>query len=1156
MNAGIKGSMSGRQLRGILSSLAKPASDAAAAIMNDLGLSLTHTDGSMKNLNEVMVDLREGFGQLDEAQQIQAATTLVGRESMAGLLSIVNASEDDFKNLTKEIYNSNNAASDMRDIMDDTLHGSFELFMSQVEGVGLKFAEVLVPSVKEGLNTLSDLMEKITNLDSDTMSMIVTAGKATLVSGILFKMLGSGVGVVAKLMDKNNLLNQSIGKMAGAFGVSKLAMGGMLGAAALLVPAIIGVVDWVSKADDRLAEHNKNLTDSVVKSRDEIKETDELIKQYEETSEKLKVLPPDSTEYEEQKGRLIELQKRLMEVLPESAKLFDEEGNAIGDATEALKEMNKEKAKKVRNESMSFFTDKRNKIDELPDKLKDYERTVKAVKNLNAEMDELSKLNPDDLVGEGANRGKVKDKLNGKKHNLNKATEKLQEYETFFDQIQTHAEVLRESGEPIPKWIQNTLNESKKLGESMKYLDEYEGKVDEFAVHISQKTIDDLKLDDNMRMVIENMESSLESGSLSMEDFNRSIQLYLGQQSLDFGGLTSEVDNAMQLFMLQLSKGEISMDQFKNATSVMSMLSSEQFRNLDDASRTHMTNLLTELGNGNIGVDEFAMNLISELTNGEIQLQSLAGISTEKIGELTNNFLTGKMSAQELGLAFEILAQDATADISWLTNGATGKLNELYAKFQEGGMSANELKRSIGEAMGWSESQIARFVNNSDPKLDALISDFVNGKIKADELAKGINNLPSVKDIQINVNETRILTEKYRVDTSFSNKPSIMLPKKASLDMSESTPIPFNQSRERTVQAENTVNVEESTNYNVSRSTPTPYSPISSNDNDKLRATTKKKEYSFSNYDSSAYKDKEQSEEDLQRKREQLENDANSAIEKSRNELYRALKNKIEKQKADELSLYDAKIAKIKEEIELLQDDTEEKTKNLEKMREELALWEEQAKTDNYAKVQADKLKEQIADIEKELKLKDLQNQIADIEKEKEKVEKDYEVKLSDEFLYNEANQMILRGNMDEMLNLIKEFNPNFSEIGMLFGKTLAQAIKEGLTEGLDGFNYLKQNGYTGSSSRSGYSLNSDSGVSTYSDIMPMNDFLPNFSSFSNIKGLGGSKTENKTISVVNHIKIDGSKTNEPIGKKIGDNISSVIFNEARRNGYNRVLSR
>lgn len=1138
----------------MLSSLAKPASDAAKAIMNDLGLSLTNTDGSMKSLNEVMLDLREGFGKLDEAQQIQAATTLVGRESMAGLLSIVNASEDDFKKLTEEIYNSNGAASEMRDIMDDTLHGSFELFMSQVEGVGLKFAEVLVPSVKEGLNTLSDLMEKITNLDSDTMSMIVTAGKATLVSGVLFKILGSGVGVVAKLMDKNNLLNQSIGKMAGAFGVSKLAMGGMLGVAALLVPAIIGVVDWVSKADDRLAEHNKNLTDSVVKSRDEIKETDELIKQYEETSEKLKTLPPDSTEYEEQKGRLIELQQRLMEVLPESSKLFDEEGNAINDTTEALKEMNKEKAKKVRNESMSFFTDKRNKIDELPNKLKDYERTVKVVKDLNAEMDELSKLNPDDLVGEGVNRGKVKDKLNGKKHNLNKATEKLQEYETFFDQINTHAEVLRESGQPIPKWIQDTLNESRKLGESMKYLDEYEGKVDEFAVHISQKTIDDLKLDDDMRMVIENMESSLKTGSLSMEDFNKSIQLYLGQQSLDFGGLTSEVDNAMQLFMLQLSKGEISMDQFKNATSIMSMLSSEQFRNLDDASRTHMTNLLTELGNGNIGVDEFAINLISELTNGEVKLQSLAGVSTEKIGELVNNFLSGKMSAQELGLAFDMLAQDATADISWLTNGAIGKLSELYGKFQEGGMSANELKRKIGEAMGWSESEISSFVNNSNPRIQEAINKFISGKSSAQEFARAINGIPDVKKVRVEYEELIKKRVTMYDPQGYSPMNGKVTPSKASLDIPDETPIPYSLNKERTVQAENKVNVEENTSYSVTRNTPTPYKTTEVND--KLRATTRKKEYSFSNYDSSAYKDKEQSEEDLQRKREQLENDANSAIEKSRNELYRALKNKIEKQKADELSLYDAKIAKIKEEIELLQDDTEEKTKNLEKMREELALWEKQAKTDNYAKVQADKLKEQIADIEKELKLKDLQNQIADIEKEKEKVEKDYEVKLSDEFLYNEANQMILRGNMDEMLNLIKSFNPDFSDIGMLFGKTLAQAIKEGLKEGLDGFNYLKQNGYTGSSSRSGYLLSSDSEINTYSDIMPINDFLPNFSSFSNIKGLGSSKTENKTISVVNHIKIDGSKTNEPIGQKIGSDISSVIFNEARRNGYNRTLSR
>lgn len=841
-NAGVKGSMSGRQLRGILSSLAKPASDAAKAIMNDLGLSLTNTDGSMKSLMDVMGDLREGFGKLDEAQQITAATTLVGRESMAGLLSIVNASDEDFNKLAEAIYNSNGAAAEMRDIMDDTLHGKWELFMSQVEGVGLKFAEVLVPSVENGLTTLSNFMEGVSKLDSSTLEMIVTIGKAAIASGVLFKVFGKGTSVLASILSGNNNLIKSFTTLGSKIGLSTLAMGGVFGAVAIGVPVLIGAIDWISKADDRLAAHNKNLTDSVVKSRDEIKETDELIKQYEETSEKLKILPPDSKEYEEQKGRLIELQKRLMELLPESSKLFDEEGNAIGDATEALKEMNKEKAKKVRNESMSFFTDKKNKFEELPNKLKDYERTVKVVKDLNAEMDELSKLNPDDIVGEGANAGKVKDKLMGNKHNLNKATEKLQEYETFFDQIKTHAEVLKESGEPIPKWIQDTLNESRKLGESMKYLDEYEGKVDEFTVNISKKTIEDLKLDDNMRMVIENMESSLKSGSLTAEDFNRSIQMYLGQQSLDFGGLTSEVDNAMQLFMLQLSKGEISMDQFKNATSVMSLLSSEQFRNLDDASRTHMANLLTEFSKGNLSIDDFTSNLVSKLTDGEIQLQNLAGISTQTISELTGNFLSGKMSAQELGLAFEILAQDATADITWLTNGAIGKLNELYGKFQEGGMSANELKRKIAEAMGMSESQIARFVNNSDPKLDALISDFISGKAKADELARGINALPSVKDIKINITEKKTVTEIARSYRNFGedNKQSVMLPKNTPFNLPEDNSVAYNLSRERTVQADNTVNVEESTNYVVKRNTPTPYNPIEIA-TDKARATAKKR---------------------------------------------------------------------------------------------------------------------------------------------------------------------------------------------------------------------------------------------------------------------------------------------------------------------------
>ena len=68
--------------------------------MDRLGVSLTNSDGSMKNLYNVMLDLREGFNGLSEAEAAELASSLAGQEAMSGLLAIVNASDDDFKKLS------------------------------------------------------------------------------------------------------------------------------------------------------------------------------------------------------------------------------------------------------------------------------------------------------------------------------------------------------------------------------------------------------------------------------------------------------------------------------------------------------------------------------------------------------------------------------------------------------------------------------------------------------------------------------------------------------------------------------------------------------------------------------------------------------------------------------------------------------------------------------------------------------------------------------------------------------------------------------------------------------------------------------------------------------------------------------------------------
>ncbi len=161
-NAGIKGSQAGTALRSTLSRLAKPPKEAAEA-MDALHLSVTNSDGSFKSFSQIISEIRDKFGKLDDSQKTMYASMLGGQEAMSGLLAIVNASDSDFNKLTEAINASAGSAEKMANIKLDNLQGQITLLKSSLEGLGVAIYESnnttltgAVELVKEYVNQLTD----------------------------------------------------------------------------------------------------------------------------------------------------------------------------------------------------------------------------------------------------------------------------------------------------------------------------------------------------------------------------------------------------------------------------------------------------------------------------------------------------------------------------------------------------------------------------------------------------------------------------------------------------------------------------------------------------------------------------------------------------------------------------------------------------------------------------------------------------------------------------------------------------------------------------------------------------------------------------------------------------------------------------------------
>lgn len=161
-NNGIKASQAGTSLRSLLTNLTHPVGQAADAI-EELDISITNADGSVKPLSQTLQELRSKFSALSEAERAQYAAMLAGQEGMSGLLAIVNASEQDFASLTDQINNSSGAAEKMADIMMDNLAGKFELFTGSLDSMKLSLGEKFKPYLIEALDWLTNKVPDVEN---------------------------------------------------------------------------------------------------------------------------------------------------------------------------------------------------------------------------------------------------------------------------------------------------------------------------------------------------------------------------------------------------------------------------------------------------------------------------------------------------------------------------------------------------------------------------------------------------------------------------------------------------------------------------------------------------------------------------------------------------------------------------------------------------------------------------------------------------------------------------------------------------------------------------------------------------------------------------------------------------------------------------------
>ncbi len=220
-NASIKAEVAGTSLKTAITNMASPT-DKQAAAMRKLGISLTDDEGNTKSFMSVMENLRSSIGSvsvdlvdaegnargyddiitdlskttegLSRVQQIEAASTIFGKEAMSGMLAIVNASEEDFRKLYDAVYNCDGAAKQMSETMLDNFNGQMTLAKSALDALQVSLGEALLPTFTAAVKKITEVVSKVAEFAEKNPELVRTIAKVT--AGLLALKAG---GLVAKL---------------------------------------------------------------------------------------------------------------------------------------------------------------------------------------------------------------------------------------------------------------------------------------------------------------------------------------------------------------------------------------------------------------------------------------------------------------------------------------------------------------------------------------------------------------------------------------------------------------------------------------------------------------------------------------------------------------------------------------------------------------------------------------------------------------------------------------------------------------------------------------------------------------------------------------------------------------------------------------------
>ena len=147
------------------------------------------------------------------------AESLVGKNAMAGLLAIMNTSDEAFNSLATAIDNSTDSAERMSDVMLDNLAGQLTIIMSGVESLALAIGDRLTPYARKLADSIQNVVTTFNNMSDEQKDTALKIGAFIAIIPVAILIFGKMVKGVSGAIGAYSKFSKSVQKAGSVFKV-------------------------------------------------------------------------------------------------------------------------------------------------------------------------------------------------------------------------------------------------------------------------------------------------------------------------------------------------------------------------------------------------------------------------------------------------------------------------------------------------------------------------------------------------------------------------------------------------------------------------------------------------------------------------------------------------------------------------------------------------------------------------------------------------------------------------------------------------------------------------------------------------------------------------------------------------------------------------